>query len=317
MSYVVLPQIVPPTALEVREWQGQRVVTLADIDRLHRRPEGTARRNFNEHRERFIAGEDYFTVSRSELRTNFVGNSEGNPNIEMILITESGYLMITKSLTDDLAWQIQRGLVNTYFRERMREAPKSTPKPTTLKYLAEVLRATTRGLPPQTDAWPVMRAAYQAAGIDVPETLEHSILPAKAAYPAAPRASTTVATDLDSLRATLQAALQTVADRIIGWRSPGPWINGQHIGMLKTMDGRQYLVCEPTWVVTVLQSPDARASKRAMRAAGWLRTDKGHAFSCNVLLRARGQVRPMMWIDLAAAGLACDDLTPRRDGNHA
>ena len=32
------------------------------------------------------------------------------------LITESGYLMLVKSFTDDLAWKVQRELVNTYFR---------------------------------------------------------------------------------------------------------------------------------------------------------------------------------------------------------
>ena len=33
-----------------------------------------------------------------------------------MLITESGYLMLVKSLTDDLAWTVQRELVNNYFR---------------------------------------------------------------------------------------------------------------------------------------------------------------------------------------------------------
>lgn len=32
--------------LQVKEWNGQRVVTFADIDRVHERPEGTAHRNF-------------------------------------------------------------------------------------------------------------------------------------------------------------------------------------------------------------------------------------------------------------------------------
>ncbi|MBS6504229.1 MAG: ORF6C domain-containing protein, partial [Clostridium sp.] len=33
-----------------------------------------------------------------------------------LLITESGYLMLVKSLQDDLAWKVQRELVNNYFR---------------------------------------------------------------------------------------------------------------------------------------------------------------------------------------------------------
>ncbi|MDC4242763.1 hypothetical protein NE398_21855, partial [Clostridium tertium] len=35
-----------------------------------------------------------------------------------LLITESGYLMLVKSLQDDLAWKVQRELVNNYFRAK-------------------------------------------------------------------------------------------------------------------------------------------------------------------------------------------------------
>ena len=41
-----------------------------------------------------------------------------NPEADIVLITESGYLMIVKSLKDDLAWAVQRELVNSYFRIR-------------------------------------------------------------------------------------------------------------------------------------------------------------------------------------------------------
>lgn len=48
-----------------------------------------------EHRSKLVEGEDYFSVRRRELPTNFVANSvEGNPNIEVILLAESGYLML-------------------------------------------------------------------------------------------------------------------------------------------------------------------------------------------------------------------------------
>ena len=33
--------------LSVKEYQGKRVVTFKDIDTVHNRPEGTAKRNFN------------------------------------------------------------------------------------------------------------------------------------------------------------------------------------------------------------------------------------------------------------------------------
>lgn len=100
--------------LLIKEFKDQRVITFKDIDMVHERAEGTASRNFRENRDRFVKGVDYFNLSFDEARaTNFVErpNSQG-----LILITESGYLMLVKSLTDDLAWEVQRQLVNNYFR---------------------------------------------------------------------------------------------------------------------------------------------------------------------------------------------------------
>lgn len=105
--------------LQVKMLNGQRVVTLADIDRVHERPDGTAKKNFQNNRKHFISGTDYFEITRKDLREKFSPNSEplkGNPNIISYLFTESGYLMLVKSFTDDLAWKVQRDLVNTYFK---------------------------------------------------------------------------------------------------------------------------------------------------------------------------------------------------------
>lgn len=108
-------------ALPIREYKGQRVVTFKDIDEVHQRPSGTAKRNFNSHKEHFIKGEDYFTVTMSEFRTYYVPNLDkgvGNPNLDVVLLTESGYLMTVKTFKDELSWSVQRRLVNTYFRAR-------------------------------------------------------------------------------------------------------------------------------------------------------------------------------------------------------
>lgn len=107
--------------MAIKEYQGQRVVTFGDIDELHQRPENTAARNFSANRDKFIEETDFFKLSFEEARsTNFVGrpNSQG-----LVLITESGYLMLVKSFTDDLAWTVQRELVNGYFRNRVSAAP--------------------------------------------------------------------------------------------------------------------------------------------------------------------------------------------------
>jgi len=101
--------------LQVKEFKGQRVVTFKDIDILHERPEGTAGRNFRENRKYFIKGTDYFQRNSSEAKNEFDVIA---PN-GLILITESGYLMLVKSLQDNLAWKVQRELVNNYFRNKV------------------------------------------------------------------------------------------------------------------------------------------------------------------------------------------------------
>lgn len=117
--------------LQIKEYQGQRVVTLKDIDTVHNRPEGTARKRFNDNKQHLIEGTDYFKVKCSEVRP-FFGQTPPNgfnPNADITLITESGYLMLVKSFTDDLAWTVQRQLVNTYFKatpEQRQEAAKQT-----------------------------------------------------------------------------------------------------------------------------------------------------------------------------------------------
>lgn len=110
-----LSLIINDTSLGIKEYQGQRVVTLKDVDTVHKRPEGTARRNFNDNKERFIKNVDYFFVKPADVQTYDFRTSEIN-NSGTYLLTESGYLMLVKSFTDDLAWDVQRKLVDTYFR---------------------------------------------------------------------------------------------------------------------------------------------------------------------------------------------------------
>ena len=110
--------------LQVKEYQNRRVVTFRDIDELHQRPEGTAKRNFAENREKFIDGTDYFRLTFAEINsTNFVQLSSPNG---LTILTESGYLMLVKSFTDDLAWIVQRELVSNYFRVQAAIQPLST-----------------------------------------------------------------------------------------------------------------------------------------------------------------------------------------------
>lgn len=112
--------------LQIKEWNGQRVVTFKDIDRVHKRKEGSAKRNFLNNRKHFIDRVDYFIIKSHDVGEKFTLTYGFNKRAPSgTLFTESGYLMIVKSFTDDLAWLVQRDLVNSYFK--LKElAPNST-----------------------------------------------------------------------------------------------------------------------------------------------------------------------------------------------
>lgn len=103
--------------LQVKQYKGQRVVTFKDIDMVHERVEGTARKRFYDNKKHFIEEIDYFEITRKDVGPNF-GQTYGfdDKAPKGMLITETGYLMLVKSLQDDLAWEVQRELVNRYFR---------------------------------------------------------------------------------------------------------------------------------------------------------------------------------------------------------
>ena len=103
--------------ISIKEYNGQRVVTFKDIDAVHGRPDGTASRNFRTNRERFIESEDFFRVSADEIRRTKIFDIPDKATSDYALITEQGYLMLVKSFTDDLAWDVQRQLVNGYFKK--------------------------------------------------------------------------------------------------------------------------------------------------------------------------------------------------------
>lgn len=101
--------------MAIKEWNGQRVITFADIDRVHNRPKGTAKRNFNENKKHFIEGEDYILATLENTQKYEIRSFKIPPR-GLTLLTETGYLMLVKSFTDDLAWTVQRALVKNYFR---------------------------------------------------------------------------------------------------------------------------------------------------------------------------------------------------------
>ena len=116
------------TEILVKEFSGQRVVTFKEIDAVHGRPDGTAKRNFRSNRDHFIEGEDFFILDQpDEIRSLGIQRPQGGTPESVTLITESGYLMLVKSFTDDLAWKVQRELVKGYFRAKSTQSQPLTP----------------------------------------------------------------------------------------------------------------------------------------------------------------------------------------------
>ncbi len=172
------------TELQVIEYQGQRVATLAQIDDVHKRPDGTARRTFNDHKHRLIEGQDYFVRDAYEARE--MGFTAPNG---LILMTEQGYTMLVKPFGDDLAWQVQRNVVNGYFRAKEAAAlpppagtkparVRSTPTSDRVKALAFVTREIARvpGVRPEAAASAFLAIVERDTGLPVSEL--RSALPA-------------------------------------------------------------------------------------------------------------------------------------------
>lgn len=114
MSDLSQVQVVSPPALVPIEYRGQRVITLSTMDAVHGRPDGTARKRFNDHKDRMVDGRHYFVLNPDEA-ARILGKIAPNG---MNVLTEFGYLLLVKSFTDDRAWEVQERLVDTYFRVR-------------------------------------------------------------------------------------------------------------------------------------------------------------------------------------------------------
>ena len=102
--------------IEKRSYKNQPVVTFRDIDAAHQKPDGSARKRFNEHKRFFVEGLDYFVLEKDEAQSRY-GIIAPNG---LKVFTQTGYLMIVKSFTDELSWAIQRELVNGYFAREKR-----------------------------------------------------------------------------------------------------------------------------------------------------------------------------------------------------
>lgn len=127
------------TQVEVKEYEGIRVVTAWDIAKVHGREVKRINEIFKNNIDKFILKEDYFFLTPNEFSGSFKTTQDFIPNNvkEIPLFTESGYLMLVKTFTDDLSWDIQRQLVKTYFR--FKETQKTMTLPQQLLAQAQCL----------------------------------------------------------------------------------------------------------------------------------------------------------------------------------
>ena len=104
--------------IELKEYNGERIVTAWDIAELHERDVKVVNQQMRNNIDKFIENEDYFIISRNNIPKSISLTLKNNaPNLkEIILYTESGYLLLTKTFTDERSWNIQRQLVKSYFK---------------------------------------------------------------------------------------------------------------------------------------------------------------------------------------------------------
>lgn len=127
--------------LSIKEWNGQRVITFKDVDLVHNRPDGTARRNFNFNKQHLAENVDFYLLTQpNEIRTLGFVRPQGGTPASVILLTESGYLMLVKSFTDDLAWEVQRALVNSYFKVKTSANSQYSPKATSVGEITNFIK---------------------------------------------------------------------------------------------------------------------------------------------------------------------------------
>ena len=131
--------------LKIREFNGVRVIPMEAIDTLHKK-KGATKKRLSENDRYFVENEDYYVFEGKKgyealcsLNWDETSQLKYTPRFKKYYFTESGYLMIVKSFHDELAWSIQRQLVNSYFRTK--EVVSSENPPSALQALQLVVDA--------------------------------------------------------------------------------------------------------------------------------------------------------------------------------
>ncbi len=120
------------------EYKGIPVVTFKMVDELHNNKNEDASKRFARNKKQFTEGKDYFPILSGEARNLGITAPNG-----LNVLTESGYLKLVKTFTDDLAWEIQGQLVECYFHRRhtIITSQPNTPAPSSLDVMQAMVNA--------------------------------------------------------------------------------------------------------------------------------------------------------------------------------
>lgn len=139
-------EIITINGIEIitKEYESERVVTAWDIARVHNRNVKRVNEQFNRNRKKMIEGKDFFSIKRNNIPKSLKATLENlwvfAPAMrEIILFTESGYLMLNKVFEDDLSWNIQRQLIEIYFKAKEMEKQNRRRVPTNFKEAVQEL----------------------------------------------------------------------------------------------------------------------------------------------------------------------------------
>jgi hypothetical protein len=117
-------------------YKGRPVITLRQMDELHGHSAGEAGHAFRRHRRKMALGKHYAIVKIADLKgvlspletvnLTVSKGDKGGYKGHIILLYRRGYLLLVKSFSDDLAWQVQEALVDAFERLEAGELVQAT-----------------------------------------------------------------------------------------------------------------------------------------------------------------------------------------------
>lgn len=106
----------------LKEWQGERVVTIQDIAAVHELPRNTVQKAFQRHSHELCLGKDYFELAPSEAQDFKAKYQLDNLSMSkksgingLKLFTEYAYLVLACTFSGEKAARIRHILIESYF----------------------------------------------------------------------------------------------------------------------------------------------------------------------------------------------------------